>query len=348
MAVFLLILFIFMIKYIVSKFNFIKGYFMAIKIRDYEVRLTRTKEERRQVRQLRYDVFVEEEGASATEEQKALREEYDSFDRFADYMAVLHNGKLVGTYRIIDREAAAKMDGFYTETEFNISKIKKASGNIAEMSRACVAADYRENGMVMRLLWLGLGEYIIKNNITVLFGVASWVGVNPVVSAQAISYLYYNHLAPMNLRATVLSENFAEGTNQKLSRMNILPRDFVDEKMALKEMTPLVKGYLRLGATFGKGVFLDVPFNTYDVFVTVQTKKVDAMYQKHFAGSETAFEHLGIKDGPIKTLTKVMLMPVTGPYKLLRYMAQVLLKEDVVDAEYIDESKEEAKSDEKN
>ena len=35
---------------------------MAIKVRDYEVRLTRNKDERRQVRQLRYDVFVEEEG----------------------------------------------------------------------------------------------------------------------------------------------------------------------------------------------------------------------------------------------------------------------------------------------
>ena len=51
---------------------------MAIKIRDFEVRLTRNKEERKQVRQLRYDVFVLEEGASATEEQRALGEEYDA------------------------------------------------------------------------------------------------------------------------------------------------------------------------------------------------------------------------------------------------------------------------------
>ena len=94
---------------------------MAIKVRDYEVRLTRNKEERRQVRQLRYDVFVEEEGASATEEQRNLREEYDSFDRYADYLAVFHNGKIVGTYRIIDRNAAEKMGSFYTELEFNIS-----------------------------------------------------------------------------------------------------------------------------------------------------------------------------------------------------------------------------------
>ena len=41
---------------------------MAIKVRDYEVRLARNKEERKQVRQLRYAAFVEEEGASVTEE----------------------------------------------------------------------------------------------------------------------------------------------------------------------------------------------------------------------------------------------------------------------------------------
>ena len=98
---------------------------MAIKVRDFEVRLTRNKEERKQVRQLRYKVFVEEEGANTTEEQRALGEEYDAYDRYAEYMAVFHNGRVVGTYRIIDRNAAEKMGGFYTENEFNISKIKK-------------------------------------------------------------------------------------------------------------------------------------------------------------------------------------------------------------------------------
>ncbi len=308
---------------------------MGIKIRDYEVRLTRTKDERRQVRQLRYDVFVEEEGADATEEQKALREEYDSYDTFAEYMAVFHNGRVVGTYRIIDRNAAEKMGGFYTESEYNISKIKKASGNIAEMSRACVAAEYRESGLVMRLLWLGLGEYIAKRQIAILFGVASWVGKNPVESAQAISYLYYNHLAPVGLRPTVLTEKFADGVDHRLSRMNILPPAFVDEERAKREMTPLIKGYLRLGARFGKGVFIDAPFNTYDVFVMMQTKNIDAAYQKRFAGSENAFDHLDIKDGAIKTLGKIVLFPVTGPYKALRAFGEFILGEDVDDVEYV-------------
>ena len=153
---------------------------MAIKVRDFEVRLTHNKEERRMVRALRYDVFVEEEGATPTAEQKELHEEFDEFDKYAEYMAVFHNGKIVGTYRIIDKKAADKMGGFYTETEFNISKIKKASDNIAEMSRACVAREYRENALVMRMLWAGLSEYVLRRRIAVLFGVASWVGQKPV------------------------------------------------------------------------------------------------------------------------------------------------------------------------
>ncbi len=313
---------------------------MAIKVRDYEVRLTRNKEERRQVRQLRYEVFVEEEGASATEEQKNLREEYDSHDRFAEYMAVFHNGKIVGTYRIIDRNAAEKMGGFYTESEFNISKIKRYSGNVAEMSRACVAKEYRENALVMRMLWAGLGEYVVRRKIMILFGVASWVGTKPVESAQAISYLYYNHLSPLSLRATVLSENFAEGVNPKLSRMNILPKEFIDENDARHQMTPLIKGYLRLGATFGKGVFIDKAFNSYDVFVMLQTKKIDAAYQKHFLGRENALEDFDVKDGKMKTLGKIMLFPVTGSFKIVRAFLEFLLREDAADAEYIEDSKD--------
>lgn len=307
---------------------------MAIKVRDYEVRLTRTKEERKQVRQLRYKVFVEEEGATPTEEQKNLREEYDSYDRFADYMGVFHGDRLVGTYRIIDRDAAEKMDGFYTETEFDIKKIKRVKGNIAEMSRACVDQEYRESGLVMRMLWMGLGEYVLKRNIVVLFGVASWVGKHTVGSAQAISYLYYNHLAPQSLRATVDVSKLAAGVNPKLTRMNILPKPFVNEEAARKQMNAVIKGYLRLGAKFGKGVFIDAPFNTYDVFVVLQTKNISRAYQKHLMGSENAFEHLGIKPGAWKTFGKILLSPVTGMAALAKFF---LRPEDAEVAERVEE-----------
>ena len=314
---------------------------MTIKVRDFEVRLTRTKEERRQVRALRYAVFVEEEGASATEEQKNLREEYDSYDRFAEYLGVFHNGKVVGTYRIINRDAAEKMGGFYTETEFDISKIKKSGANIAEMSRACVAPEYRENALVMRLLWVGLGEYIVRNKIGIVFGVASWTGTNPAASAQAISYLYYNHLSPLRLRATVDTTKLVDGVNPKLTRMNILPAVFVDPNMARREMTPLVKGYLRINATFGRGVFIDKPFNTYDVFVMLRTRDMNAVYKKHFLGTDETFdgEDFELPSNFIQTLGKIITTPAKGAVRVVRSVFAFLLREDAADAEFIQEDK---------
>ena len=313
---------------------------MPIKVRDYEVRLTRNKEERKQVRQLRYKVFVEEEGASATEEQKNLREEYDSYDRFADYMGVFHNGKIVGTYRIIDRDAAEKMDGFYTETEYDLKKIKKVLGNIAEMSRACVESDYRDEGLVIRMLWMGLAEYILKRKIVIIFGVASWIGKDPADFAQAISFLYYNHLAPLSLRVTVETDKLAEGVNPKLTKMNILPKDFVDEAKAMAQMSPIIKGYMRLGATFGKGVFIDAPFNTCDVFVILQTKNVSRAYQKYILGSENAFDHLEAKEGAMKKFGKAMLLPFTGSFALFKAAAHFFLRDDADDAELVEEEKQ--------
>ena len=314
---------------------------MSIKVRDFEVRLTRTKEERRQVRALRYRVFVEEEGASATEEQKNLREEYDSYDRFAEYLGVFHNGKIVGTYRIINRDAAEKMGGFYTETEFDISKIKKSGANIAEMSRACVAPEYRENALVMRLLWVGLGEYIVRNKIGIVFGVASWTGTNPAASAQAISYLYYNHLSPLRLRATVDTTKLVDGVNPKLTRMNILPAVFVDSNMARREMTPLIKGYLRINATFGRGVFIDKPFNTYDVFVMLRTRDMNAVYKKHFLGTDETFdgEDFELPSNFIQTLGKFITTPAKGAVRVVRSVFAFLLREDAADAEFIQEDK---------
>ncbi|MDR3208916.1 MAG: GNAT family N-acetyltransferase [Rickettsiales bacterium] len=307
---------------------------MAIKIRDYEVRLTRSKEERKLVRQLRYRCFVEEEGFPATEEQKELGEEYDDFDTHADYMGVFYDGKIIGTYRIIDREASEKLGGFYSETEFDITKIKKRSGNICEMSRACIDREYRDNPLVMSMLWLGLGEYIQRNKIQVLFGMVTWFGGGPIDAAQALSYLYYNHLSPANLRASVDMNKMAPSVNPKLTRMNILPKVFVDKDKAFREMPTLLKGYLRLNGTFGKGVSICPREDNYSVFVMVLTKNINKAYQKRFTGNPNAFDNLGLRDGAIATFGKILALPFKGAFLTLKALAGLFLNDDdLTDAE---------------
>ena len=314
---------------------------MAVKIRDYEVRLTRGKEERRMVRQLRYRCFVEEVGMVVpTEEQKELKEEYDDFDSHADYMAVFHKGAIVGTYRVINRAASEKLGGFYSETEFDISKIKKRKGNIAEMSRACVDKAYREEGLVMSMLWLGLGEYVQRNKIKILFGLGSfWQSSNPADTAQAISYLYYYHLAPASLRATINLDKLDPSVNPKMTRMNILPKAFVDKDKAFKEMPALIKGYLRLGGMVGKGVNISPKENDYDVFVMCLTKNINKAYQKKFTGNPNAFDNFGLQDTAMTAIGKILFgkilfLPFKVGFLTLKAVAGLFLnEEDLKEAE---------------
>ena len=160
---------------------------------------------------------------------------------------------------------------------------------------------------------------------------------NPAESAQAISYLYYNHLSPLSLRATVESTKLAPGVNPKLTRMNILPEVFVDANIARRQMTPLVKGYLRINATFGRGVFIDKPFNSYDVFVMLRTKDMDALYRKHFFGTNESFEgeDFELPSNFIQTLGKIITSPAKGAMRVVRSVFGFLLREDAADAELI-------------
>ena len=311
---------------------------MPVKIRDFEVRLTRDKKECQSVRQLRYRIFITEQGMPATPEMHRLGEEWDKFDEHADYIGVFHNGEIVGTYRIIDRAAAEKMGGFYSETEFDISKIKRIKGNLAEMSRACVAPDYRENPLVMSMLWVGLSEYIQNKKIQVLFGMVSWFGsIDTTDYAHALSYLYYNHLSPAYMRAVLQLDKLAPGVNPKLSRMNILPREFVNKDKAMREMTPLLKGYLRLNATFGNGVSIVPAENDVAIFSMILTKNINAAYQKRFTGDERAFDELGLKTSAIRTIGKLLLLPLSVGLKTIKHVAGMFLTdEEMKDAEIIE------------
>ena len=307
---------------------------MTIKVRDMEVRLTRNKEERKLVRQLRYRVFIEEEGETAPEEQKMLREEYDAWDTYSDYMAIFHGDAVVGCYRIITRESAEKMGGFFSEEEFDISKIKKVRGNIAEMSRACIAPEYRNNPLAISLMWLGLGEYISRRKISLIFGMASWFRARPMDYAMATSYLYYNCLAPKSLRTKIDFDKVPDDVTPATTRMNIIHRDFIDKEAAYAEMNPVLKGYLRLGAKVGLGV---APANghpgSYSVLVVMKTADISRAYQKKFAGAEDAYADLALAESPIKKFGKIMLMPVTGPFKLLKMIGKSFGADD--ETEYV-------------
>ena len=142
-----------------------------------------------------------------------------------------------------------------------------------ELGRSCVDISYRDRS-TMQLLWRGIAEYVMAHRIEVMFGCGSLSGTDPNRHALALSYLYYNHLAPEDLRVKALPERFIE-----MRRVN---PETIDARRALVALPPLLKGYLRAGAFIGDGAVIDKQFNTIDICVIVKTDLITGRYTRHY------------------------------------------------------------------
>jgi L-ornithine Nalpha-acyltransferase len=228
---------------------------------------------------LRYRVFYETMGARPLPGMARLRRDSDPFDEICDHLLVLDHkrGKgaqaIVGTYRLIRREAAARCGRFYSAGEYDIARLIAYPGEVLELGRSCVDLGYRTRP-VMSLLWSGIAAYVFHHDIALMFGCASLPGTDPDALAAPLSYLRHHHLAPSRLRPRALRERYVE--------MRRLPPDGFDPVRTLSGLPPLIKGYLRLGGFVGDGAVIDEQFNTTDVCVVVQTDLVAEKYSRHY------------------------------------------------------------------
>jgi L-ornithine Nalpha-acyltransferase len=231
------------------------------------------------VQALRYRVFYEEMGAKPDAGAAASRRDRDDFDAIADHLLVVDHAigpgpeGVVGTYRLIQREAAVSLGRFYSAGEYDISPIEAFPGRILELGRSCVDAAYRSR-VAMQLLWRGIAAYVFHYQIDLMFGCASLHGTDPDTLGQELTYLYYNHLAPPALRPRALPHRYVE--------MRRMPPHQVDSKRVQAQLPPLIKGYLRLGGFIGDGAVIDLQFNTTDVAVVVKTDLVTDKYYRHY------------------------------------------------------------------
>jgi putative hemolysin len=253
-----------------------------------EVRLACSQSEIRAAQELRYRVFFEEMGARPAPAVAALKCDFDQYDAVADHLLVIDKAKrgadaVVGTYRLIQREAAEKVGGFYTANEFDIAPLLAYPGRLLELGRSCVASEYRSRA-ALQLLWQGIASYIAANDIDLLFGCASLPGLLPEMMATDLSYLHHFHLAPPELRVSALSANRVE--------TNLIAKDKILARKAFAGLPPLIKGYLRLGGFIGEGAAMDKDFGTIDVCLMVPMKQIDQRYGRHYgcASKESAAE----------------------------------------------------------
>jgi putative hemolysin len=250
-----------------------------------EVRLAETDFEVEQAQRLRYSVFYEEMSAIPSPAMRESGRDFDHFDEVCDHLLVVDRAAhdeegqplVVGTYRLMREEYAKKAGGFYTATEYDIGPMLRgmpAGTRYLELGRSCVLKDYRTRASTIQILWRGLLAYAARFSLDVMFGCASFQGEDLDALALPLSYLHHHCAMPPHLKVRARPELYVD--------MNRIPKDQIDPKDALRDLPPLVKGYVRAGCTIGDGAVIDRQFGTTDVFIFLPIASMDSRYKSRF------------------------------------------------------------------
>ena len=228
--------------------------------------LARSITEVAEAQRIRFKVFGEEMGATLPSAELGL--DIDRFDKYCEHLLVRDHGdnKVVGTYRILPPEQAVKAGGYYSETEFDISRLLHLRDRMVEVGRSCVHPDYRD-GATITQLWSGLADYIGKHGHEYLIGCASIsMGDGGHYAASVYNKVHKLHAAPAEYRVFPHCRLPLESLNQNLE----------------VTIPPLIKGYLRLGAYIAGEPAWDPDFNCADLFILMPVSRMNPRYARHF------------------------------------------------------------------
>ena len=229
-------------------------------------------DEVRQAQRLRYEVFAGEMGARL--ETPIAGHDIDVFDDYCEHLLVrdMASDRVIGTYRVLTPAQAKRIGSTYSDTEFDLTRLRLLRSRMVELGRSCVHADHRHGGVIMAL-WGALAEFMTRNQLDTMIGCASIPMLhNGVVSGDAAASIWrqlrQSHLAPIEYQVT-----------PRLA----LPVDRLDDHL---DITPpaLIKGYLRLGAKVLGAPAWDPDFNTADLPMLMRINDLPPRYRKHFLG----------------------------------------------------------------
>jgi len=235
------------------------------------VGLARSQGEILEAQRLRYRVFAEELGARLQTRIPGVDQDY--YDAFCDQLIVRDEtaGKIIGTYRLLSPEAACRAGSYYSETEFNLDRLRHLRERTVEVGRACIDAEYRTGG-VIALLWSGIIRYMLQNRYEYLIGCASIGMADGGHAAAGIFGQIETHMSPLEYRVFPNCP---------------LPLDRIVASQDA-EVPPLIKGYLRTGAYVCGDPAWDPDFNTADLLLLLPMAKINARYARHFVERQAA------------------------------------------------------------
>lgn len=228
--------------------------------------MARTGQEVREAQKLRWRVFADELGARLPSDEPGV--DRDGFDPHCEHLLVRDgdSGEVVGTYRILPGPVSEALGGFYSESEFDLSRLQHLRGRAVEVGRSCVHPGYR-NGGTIALLWAGLAQYMQTHGYEYLLGCASMGMADGGHGAASIyNALQVSSMSPAEYRVFPRCPLPLQRLNRHLQ----------------VTVPPLIKGYVRCGAWVCGEPAWDPDFNTADLLMLLPLSRLDSRYARHF------------------------------------------------------------------
>lgn len=226
----------------------------------------------RAAQRLRHDVFAGEMGARLTPVLPG--HDIDLFDDFCEHLLVRHEAtdEVIGTYRVLTPAQARRIGSTYSDTEFDLTRLRDVRERMVELGRSCVHRDHRQGGVILAL-WGALAGFMHRNRLDIMIGCASIpMSHNGVSGGDAAASIWRQlsatHMAPVR-----------HHVQPRLA----LPVDRLDGTLDV-EPPALIKGYLRLGAKVLGAPAWDPDFNTADLPMLMRIGDLPPRYRKHFLG----------------------------------------------------------------
>lgn len=232
-----------------------------------ELAVAHAPEEIEALQRLRFQVFSEEMNAVFPESSNGI--DADEYDPWCEHLMVREQatGRVVGTYRLLTPVNAARLGGYYSESEFDLSGLGPMRSQVIELGRSCIHPDYR-NGAVIMLLWAGIAGIVKHLKLRYVLGCAS-------VSLRdgGVTAAHVWHQAQRNM---------TQGSSLPALRpLHPYPVARLDNDLPAR-MPALIKGYLKVGARICGEPAWDPDFNTADFPVFLDVEDMDDRYRRHF------------------------------------------------------------------
>lgn len=251
----------------------------------FVIKIAETEQEITEAFQLRYKVFKSEQGrlANMSAEQSHVGVDIDDFDKNCIHLIVQEKSTklVVGTYRVQAGCTISDKQEFYSSQEYSIDNLERYTASTLEYGRSCVDYDYR-NGVVVSLLWRGIGALHVRTKMRYMLGCVSLESVDPMIGWAV--YQMALKMVEQDISADISGSPQA-GFELLFAGQAELDK-FVSENSDLiaEHFPPLLKGYLRLGAHLAGVPVIDREFGSIDMLIFLDVENIPSRYLKHYFG----------------------------------------------------------------